>query len=306
MSKQNWIKLNDVKVDEEIADHLTNHEQVIFRPRSAAERAPSIAEGRFSPDDYPWAGHVVLFCSKCQRRPSSRGRAVCVCGARFVAMASLGVPLHLFVYDHFNPGVRTNENVVHHINHDKLDARIKNLGLGTPRTHALAHNARRQKFTKKKKENLGGFRFRPPQPARVVDRPELLGVTAPIPPKAPVVPSSAQRMRELDDRLARLWQPLSVEMKGMDSGVPIPRGAPESAWRSPKTWKLGISIPRMELTPGEAAFVLLAVKHGWDFDWMSRESGEPEELLQLVMKSPAVDLATSRWRSHKRLPLAPM
>jgi hypothetical protein len=310
MSEQNWIEMNGVKIDKVIAEHISKSNFVIIPPPSSARRSAHKGNekvyckvgnvnckvnGKVTVDDYPWIGFVPEFCASC-------GARACGClrppVKRWLA--------HFFVYDFYNPGIRGENNVVHHQNHDKNDARIKNLGLGTPRTHALAHNARRQKFSKKKKEKLGGFRYRPPQPARVVDRPELVGLTVPIQVKPPRPPSKAQRMRELDDRLARLWEPLSQQMKGMNSTAPVPRGAPESAWRSPKTWKLGISMPRLELTPGEAVFVLLAVKHGFAFDWMSRESGEPEELLKLFMKSPAVDNAITRWRSNERLPLAPM
>lgn len=296
MSEQNWISVEGVKLDKEIFTYITKNNLIVIPPRPAApSNETKGVERKVTADDYPWIGYMPELCPAC-------GARTCECPRtpvkRWLA--------HFFVYDVYNPGRRGDGKIVHHKNEDKLDARIKNLGLGTRRAHALAHNARRQKFTKNKKENLGGFRFRPPQPARVVDRPELIGVTVPLSPKAPMRPSKAQRMRELDDRLARLWEPLSQQMKGMNSTAPIPRGAPESAWRSPKTWKLGISMPRLELTPGEAVFVLLAVKHGFEFEWMSRESGEPEELLKLFMKSAAVDLAISRWRVHERLPLAPM
>lgn len=301
MSEQNWIEMNGVKIDRAIAEYISKNNLVIIPPPPSAPRSAHQVYGKVgninckvTADDYPWIGYMPEYCVSC-------GARSCGCPPtpvkRWLA--------HFFVYDFFKPGTRGDNNVVHHKNHDKLDARIKNLGLGTPKTHALAHNARRQKFSKRKKEKLGGFRYRPPQPARVVDRPDLIGLAVPIQVKPARPTSKAQRVRELDDRLARLWQPLSDQMKGMDSGVPIPRGVSESAWRSPKTWKLGISMPRLELTPGEAAFVLLAVKHGFYFDAMSHESGEPAELLQLFMKSPAVDLAVSRWRSHQRLPLAP-
>jgi hypothetical protein len=292
--------MDGVKFNKEIAEYISKNNLVVIPPPSSAPRGTRVGKDigngivKVTADDYPWIGYVPEFCGLCATREC---RCLRLPVKRWLA--------HFFVYDHYNPGRRKDGKIVHHKNEDKRDARIKNLGLGTRRAHALAHNAKRQKFSKKKKENLGGFRYRPPHAAPVVDRPDLIGLKVPVEVKPPRPPSKAQRMRELDDRLARLWEPLSHQMKGMDSGVPMPRGAPESAWRSAKSWKLGISMPRLDLTPGEAAFVLLAIKHGWDFDWMSRESGEPEDLLRLFMKSPAVDLAVRHWRVHGRLPLAP-
>ncbi len=65
--------------------------------------------------------------------------------------------LHLLVWDFFKGKTNPREKgeIIHHRNLDRKDARIKNLGKGTRREHGLAHKARRQKFSKKKKYDLG-------------------------------------------------------------------------------------------------------------------------------------------------------
>ncbi len=58
-------------------------------------------------------------------------------------------PLHDATWHFFKGGLRPKKEgeVIHHIDEDKLNATIANLGIGTPQVHGLAHAAKRQRFT---------------------------------------------------------------------------------------------------------------------------------------------------------------
>jgi hypothetical protein len=71
-------------------------------------------------------------------------------------------PLHECVYDFYMGGIRPRKpgEIVHHRDHDKMNATIENLGVGSRSAHALAHSEKRQRFTPRKKWDLFGW-FRP-------------------------------------------------------------------------------------------------------------------------------------------------
>jgi len=92
------------------------------------------------------------------------------------------------------------------------------------------------------------------------------------------------------------------EMKGLDSGESIPRTTAKSQWRDSKTRKLGLKMPRYCFTEGEAAFVLLLIRHGFDLERVAQGVGEPVDLLAPFYQRPSVHVALLRWREHRRLP----
>lgn len=295
---QNWIDMNGVKMNIEVADYLKAKGLFLIMraEEDVGDQAKKMSKAEVEKDGYPWIACWPKTCPLCGRIDS------CTCPRAAIPMCAL----HLFAWDFLrgatNP--RKKGEVIHHKNRDKKDARIKNLGKGTRREHGLAHKARRQKFSKRNRHDLRSVNFRPRQPARVVTRTELIGRTEPIPPKAPPMPSKARHIRDVEQRLAGRYDELSTSLAHLDSCEPITKAAPAPAWRSPRTRMLGLKAPRLDLTDGEAAFVLLLVQHRFDLEKLAEATGEHVDLLRDLLHRPAVDEAVRRWRRHRRLPLA--
>jgi len=131
----------------------------------------------------------------------------------------------------------------------------------------------------------------------------MIGIVAPSAPPGPL--KTSQRIKAMLTRMGARWAALSDELAYLDSGLPIPRRAPASAWRAPSTRRLGLFMPRLELSPGESVFVLLLVKHGFVMERVASEADEDQELLQLLRDRPAVSQALENWWDVKRLPLCP-
>jgi len=295
---QNWSFLNGARVMNEIADCISrNNMVIIYRSYDGDGGDDREDEMTYShlphPDMYPWAGFVARSSCACVSTE-------CRCVPRIIWHQAL----HLMTWDLLrgatNP--RRPGEVVHHRNEDKHDARLKNLGKGTRAAHARAHRMRRRKFSYRERINFGGFRHRPHQPARVESRPEMIGMVVPAAPRRP--PTKNDLVKEMLRRLGGRWVSLSDELAHLDSGMPIPRGPPRAAWMDGKTRMLGLKMPRLKLFPGEAVFVLLAVKHKFDLDSVATDAGERRALLESLMKRTAVSVAIERWHKQKRLPLA--
>jgi hypothetical protein len=62
-------------------------------------------------------------------------------------------------------------------------------------------------------------------------------------------------------------------------------------------------MPRLDPTPGEAALVLLLIKHSFSAVDVARVIGEEEALVRQLQKRPSVAVSIERWLKHKRLPL---
>ena len=296
---QNWVEMNGVKMNVEIAGYLkANNLFLIMRAEEDEGFIVSpkkMSMGEIEKRGYPWVAYWPKKCPLCGRYE------YCSCPRPPVPMRAL----HLLVWDFFkgttNP--RKKGEVIHHRNLDKKDARIKNFGKGTRREHGLAHKARRQKFSKKEKYHLGSMNFRPRQPARVVTRTDLIGRTEPIPVTPPPMPSKADHIAEMELRLGGRYEELSRGLAHLDSGAPITKSAPSAAWRTARTRMLGLKAPRLHLTVGEAAFVLLLVRHRFDLHELAEATGEHIDLLRALFARPALDEAIRRWRTYRRLPL---
>jgi uncharacterized protein YjiS (DUF1127 family) len=298
---QNWVEMYGVKMNVEIADYIkANNFFIILRDQEDEEpeddSSKKMSEHKKPEGGYPWIFYWPKKCPICGRWDG------CMC-------SRVPVPyrvLHLFVWDFFFGTIRPRKKgeVIHHKNLDKMDARIKKLGKGTRRSHGLAHKARRQRFSRRERFDLGSMNFRPRLPARVITRADLIGKTEKIPPKLPPMPSKARHVQEVEKRLGVRHQQLSLDMARLDSGEPITKSAPSSAWRTPKARMLGLKEPRLESTAGEAAFVLLLVRHRFDLDAVALATGEHLDLLRAFYERPAVSEAVRRWREHRRLPLA--
>ncbi|WP_147451386.1 hypothetical protein [Corallococcus llansteffanensis] len=284
MSRQNWTEVNGIKVNNEVLADLQAKGFIII----------------MGEDGYPWVAYLPRVCPSCD---------ITHCGHPRPQRRLMW--LHHFVWDFYSSrGLRPERNegdVIHHQRGDKLDARIKRLGRGNPTSHARAHNAKKRLHSPRERHDLGGLRYRPPQPARVVDRPELVGLPAPVARTPPRVPTLRERVLGVEWKLAQRVEALWGEMKGLDSGESIPRTTAKSQWRDSKTRKLGLKMPRYCCTEGEAAFVLLLIRHGFDLERVAQDVGEPVELLAPFYQRPSVNVALQRWREHRRLPaFAPM
>lgn len=279
MSTQNWTDVNRIKVNNEVLADLQAKGFIII----------------MGEDGYPWVAYLPRVCPSCD---------LTHCGHPRVPRRWMW--LHHYVWDFFaTRGLRPERkegDVIHHQRGDKLDARIKRLGRGTPTSHARAHNAKKRHHSPRERNDFGGLRYRPPQPARVVSRPEMVGLPAPVARALPRVPTMRERVLGVEWKLAQRLEPLWEAMKGLDSGESIPRTAAKSEWRDSKTRKLGLKMPRYCCTEGEAAFVLLLIGHGFDLERVAQDVGEPVELLAPFYQRPSVNVALQRWREHRRLP----
>jgi len=279
MSAQNWTEVNGVKVNNEVLADLESQALVIV----------------MGEDGYPWVARIPPVCPSCGFSRCDHPRA-----------PTQWMWLHLFVWDFYAARglrpVRKMGDVIHHQRGDKLDARIKRLGRGNPTSHARAHNAKKRIHSPRERYDFGGLRFRPQQPARVVSRPEQVGLPAPVARTPPRALTLRERALALEWKLAQRLEALLEAMKGLDSGEAIPRTTAKSEWRDSKTRKLGLKMPRYCCTEGEAAFVLLLIRHGFDLKRVAHDVGEPVEMLTSFYQRPSVNVALQRWHDHRRLP----
>jgi hypothetical protein len=298
---QNWSELNGAKVMNQIANYITeNCMIIIYRGHDGEDDLLDdvdlgMTESHLpDPRMYPWAAYIAPPSCAC-------GAGGCACPRRFIPIRAL----HLLTWDRLKGASdpRKRGQVIHHKNEDKHDARLKNLGKGSRSAHRRAHNAAKRRFSPRERLHTVGFRHHPTQPARVISRPEMIGAKVEAQNTFPRPISKKMRVTLMVNRLAVRWETLSAELAHRDSGKSIPREAPRAAWNAPTTRRLGLRMPRMEISAGEAVFVLLNVKHGFDPDAVAADAGEPRELLAVLRKVPAVDVAISRWRVEKRLPL---
>lgn len=242
-------------------------------------------------------------------------------------------PLHHATWHFFKGGLRPRKEGehVHHIDLDKWNCTIGNLGIGTPRVHGLAHAAKRQQFTPRKRWRLGGL-FWPQAEAPVRDlgfiedlryREQLLareakraedaanlrawivaarsrgGASSTSPGPAAGAPPRVLGPQDAERILAAALPRLRAELDHLDSGekIPPPVSRPRRRDRI-----LGIGRIRRGCTPGEAALVRLLVKHRFDLDAAAEEVKVPTGLLEKMKKTTAVGHAIQNWIDCGRLP----
>lgn len=263
---------------------------------------------RMHEDGYPW---VVSWSSSC---PICAEKKMCNCAERIGRWEQ---PLHLFVW-RFSGRDIPEGHVIHHVDHDKKNARIKNLGIGTPSQHARVHNRQRRKFKPRKRFNAGGL-YRPHMPGTVKtpetspELRELVGTTRPVDPGVLKPKTLRQEVLLLESQLEEIAGHVFEVTADFDKdGRPIPRGASSAEWRQGKTRKLGLKMPRLECTLAEAVFVRFYVYADFDLkrmvDVLLDRSAFPEEreraekLLGTFLKRPSVSVWVERWASFRRLP----
>jgi HNH endonuclease len=274
----NWTVINGIKIDNEDTSAL-----LLFNHRVWIDS-----------DGYPVYGFMA--CTACAA-PCCQHERVPVQGGY----------LHDWIWERAHPErPKRNGEIIHHKDHHPSNARRKNLAIGTRRVHALAHAAKKQKFSPREKQNLSGWRYRPHQPARVIDRPDIvaLGMKEEPVAKREEPLSRQQHIRLLERRLEKLLPALTEEMQDRDSGTPIPRGASTSTWRSSETRRLGLHMPRLGCTEAEVALVLLLIKNDFSTDAVAESVSVNVGLLQEIRSRPSVDRALTNWRKYRRLPKA--
>lgn len=241
--------------------------------------------------------------------------------------------LHDATWNLLKGGLRPKKDgeIIHHIDGDKLNCTIENLGIGTPKIHGLAHAAKRQKFTPRKRWHLGGL-YRPQAEAKVRDlgfieelryREQLLareakraedaarfrawveaarptdGFSSPPSDPGPAAPPPVLDLVAAEKVLAAALPRLRAELDQLDSGEKIP---PPASRPRRQDRLLDIGRIRRGCSPGEAALVRLLVKNRLDLAAAAAEAKIPVFLAQKMRKTTAVDLAIKNWIDWGRLP----
>lgn len=291
MTYQNWEtqkifeadKIFSVKINTEIADTLFERKLIL-----------KMNEG------YPWVVRPASSsCSSC----ASSSASSCPHGKpeKFL------MALHVFVWVEKNgviePDPHGRQRSIHHKNEDKLDARIKNLALGTQADHARLHNSKRRRHSRRKRFESAGL-FRPHQPARVVELTEDEKKKI-MPPK-----KKTETVKTLFDEIVTLEKVLEDNFEEVlkdtahldGQGRPIPRSAPVSEWRAPKTRLMGLHMPRMACSKAEACFVRVYASHELDLRRVAEVLAVREGLLLHLLRRVPVAVAVERWVKYRRLP----
>lgn len=218
-------------------------------------------------------------------------------------------PLHVFVW------VRNNRplvpgHVIHHRDHDKLNAQLSNLESIARSAHIKRHREERQKFSPRKREDYGGL-YRPhaPEPVRELTIREVAkllrrGKLSRPSSSAPRPPMEGDELRAAEKKLKDALPRLIEELEHLDSGQPIPR---VTTRRRGSDIKLGLGkrAERRGCTPAEAALVRLLVKYERAENPEEAAAAEleiPPGLVKKMKARPSVDLALTRWRDYRRLP----
>lgn len=293
MTYQNWEtlkifegdKIFSVKINTEIADTLFERKLIL-----------KMKEG------YPW---VV--------RPASSSCSSCASSSSTSSACAHGKPekflmaLHVFVWIEKNglmkPDPHGRQQSIHHKNENKLDARIKNLALGTQAAHARLHNSKRRRYSRRKRFEAAGL-YRPHQPAQVVELTEEEKKKI-VPPKKN--PNAAKTLfdeiRSLEEVLENNFEEVLEDTAHLEGqGKAIPRSAPVSEWRSSKSRLMGLHMPRMACSKAEACFVRVYASHGLDLARVAEVLAVREGLLHHLLRRVPVAVAVERWVKYRRLP----
>ncbi len=287
MSYQNWetqkIFEGDeiflVKVNTEIADTLFER-KLILKMKNG----------------YPWVVRPASSaCSSCGSSPCPHGKP-----EKFL------MALHVFVWIEKNglmlPDPEGRQRSIHHKNEEKLDARIKNLAVGTQAAHALHHNSKRRKHSQRKRFNSAGL-YRPHQPAQVVEVTEEEKKKILPSKKSNTGPTLFDEIRALEKVLEDNFDEVLKDTAHLEGqGRSIPRSAPVSEWRSPKTRLMGLRMPRMACSKAEACFVRVYASHDLDLARVAEVLDVRQALLHHLLRRVPVAVAVERWVKHRRLP----
>ncbi|MDY7225779.1 HNH endonuclease signature motif containing protein [Hyalangium rubrum] len=218
-------------------------------------------------------------------------------------------PLHVYVWLR-NHGPLLPGHVIHHRDHNKLNAQLSNLEAIHRSDHAKRHREERQKFSPRKREDYGGL-YRPhaPEPVRELTLSEMMRLLRRGKLSRPPSPSSRppveeEEFREAEKKLKAALHDLMEEVDHLDSGQPIPRVTTRRRGNDIKLG-LGKKAERRGCTPAEAALVRALVKHERaesPDEAVAAELDLPLGVVKKMKMRPSVDLAITRWRCYQRLP----
>lgn len=220
------------------------------------------------------------------------------------------LPLHVYVWLRKH-GPLPQGYVIHHRDHDKLNAQLSNLEALPRSTHARRHREERQKFSPRKREDYGGL-YRPhaPAPVRELTLPETMRLLRrgklSRPSSSSTRPAMEEEFREAEQKLKAALPTLVEQIDPLDSGQPIPRVTTRRRGSDIKLG-LGMKAERRGCTPSEAALVRALVKHERaesPDEAVTAELELPPGVVKKMKMRPSVDLALSRWRQYRRLPPA--
>lgn len=215
--------------------------------------------------------------------------------------------LHVFVWIERNgiigPDPQGRQRSIHHRNEDKLDARVKNLALGTQAAHARLHNSKRRRHSRRKRFESAGL-YRPHLPAQVVELTEEEKKKI-VPPKKSenAVNTLFDEIRNLEALLEENFDQVLEDTAHLEGqGKSIPRSAPASEWRAPKSRLMGLHMPRMGCSKAEACFVRVYASHDLDLARVAEVLAVREGLLHILLRRVPVAVAVERWVKYRRLP----
>ncbi len=189
-----------------------------------------------------------------------------------------------------------DDEIIHHLDHDKLNARSENLVARSRRAHAIEHSRTKQRFAPRQAMRLDGFhRPRAPGPLR-----RVTSGSKDAPTPAAERPAQRPQVTELRERLRDMLPSIRLEVAGLGSWVP--REKARAAWDDSATYRLGLRRPAHRLSNAEAALVGLMILNRMDRLAVATAVGAvPGELAQMLAR-PLVHDSLHHWLHTRGLP----
>jgi hypothetical protein len=228
-------------------------------------------------------------------------------------------PLHLWVWRFFDRPQPKEDEIIHHVNKRKNDARIKNLVLMRRDHHARHHMNERQRFTIRKKTIPDGFYCpQPPAPVKTITGPMKMEIEKTLLARQQLEEEEKkalqlanaqfntnsygnrdpQHIDAIFEELFSLEHPWRIRSRisAFDSGQNIPP--------PPRRTHEDRGLPRIRLgcTHAECGLVYELVDQGFELAAVAADTKLPVSIIAGLMKTPAVSKAIENWQKYQRLP----